>query len=67
MSNSALLNDKDEEEEEDEEEDDSDEFEPGNETLVGTVVSQLEQMARYIRKVSMPPGASPAPLRGKDH
>uniref|UniRef100_A0A914LD96 BTB domain-containing protein n=1 Tax=Meloidogyne incognita TaxID=6306 RepID=A0A914LD96_MELIC len=67
LSNSALLNDKDEEEEEDEEEDDSDEFEPGNETLVGTVVSQLEQMARYIRKVSMPPGASPAPLRGKDH
>ncbi|CAK5043074.1 unnamed protein product [Meloidogyne enterolobii] len=62
LSNSALLNDKDEEEEEDEEEDDSDEFEPGNETLVGTVVSQLEQMARYIRKVSMPPGASPAPL-----
>uniref|UniRef100_A0A1I8B754 BTB domain-containing protein n=1 Tax=Meloidogyne hapla TaxID=6305 RepID=A0A1I8B754_MELHA len=65
LSNSALLNDKnneEENEEEEEEEDDSDEFEPGNETLVGTVVAQLEQMARYIRKVSMPPGTSPAPL-----
>ncbi|KAF7634164.1 hypothetical protein Mgra_00006462 [Meloidogyne graminicola] len=67
LSNSGLLNDKNEANEEDEddneeEDEDSDDFEPGNETLVGNVVEQLEQMARYIRKVSMPPGASPAPL-----
>nr|CAD2191162.1 unnamed protein product [Meloidogyne enterolobii] len=43
LSNSALLNDKDEEEEEDEEEDDSDEFEPGNETLVGLLFPNLNK------------------------
>uniref|UniRef100_A0A914H3G6 BTB domain-containing protein n=1 Tax=Globodera rostochiensis TaxID=31243 RepID=A0A914H3G6_GLORO len=45
--------------------DDSDaeaaESDAGGETLVGSVISQLEELARHIRKVSMPPGVSPAP------
>ncbi|KAI3415516.1 hypothetical protein GPALN_005122 [Globodera pallida] len=37
------------------------ESDAGGETLVGSVISQLEELARHIRKVSMPPGVSPAP------
>ncbi|KAL3095970.1 hypothetical protein niasHS_005729 [Heterodera schachtii] len=37
------------------------ESDTGGETLVGSVITQLEELARHIRKVSMPPGVSPAP------
>lgn len=31
-------------------------------TLVGNVIVQLEELTKHIRKVSMPPGVSPAPV-----
>ena len=43
-------------------EEDEDE-ERGGETLVGSVIAQLEELARHIRKVSMPPGVRPAPAQ----
>lgn len=30
--------------------------------LVGSVIEQLEELARHIRKVSLPPGVTPAPM-----
>lgn len=50
----------DEGDDEDSEEEEA-ESDPGGETLVGSVITQLEELARHIRKVSMPPGVSPAP------
>ena len=47
---------------EDDEEEEA-ESDPGGETLVGSVIAQLEELARHIRKVSMPPGVRPAPLQ----
>lgn len=33
-----------------------------SESLVVSVIGQLEELAKHIRKVSMPPGVSPAPI-----
>jgi hypothetical protein len=48
---------------EEDDEDVEDEANAGGETLVGSVIAQLEELARHIRKVSMPPGVRPAPLQ----
>lgn len=51
--------------ESDEAEDDEDNNEESvadGELLVGSVIEQLEVLARHIRKVSLPPGVTPAPV-----